>query len=153
MNDDEKRQQEFDDMPLDMQMRILQSRKKLHHIKDNVNDMFSRFKTWDASMEVVKNSDNYNVIVATLFSVAEWAEKLKPLHDGGDLGKEWAREADWLRHIYSEQGIKAMRNACHIIEAVTMGDFEQAKSMAIENNLVSKEYKRIYNYWYNALTM
>lgn len=153
MTEEEKNQEKFEGLSLNSQMRVLRSKKNLQQIMSNTEDMFENFEAWDATIKVVKNCDDRNIILAVLFSFAEWSEKRKPSHDGDDMSIERAKEADWLRHIYSEQGIKAMRNACHIIEAVTMGDFEQAKSLAIENNLVSKEYKRIYNYWYNALNM
>lgn len=151
MANDDNRQEEFDDLPFEWQMRILQMRKNMEemmpHMEEITNDLANHFLLLDE----VENATDAKELNAKLFCAAEKADMEKSYADHTKLCHEWAKEYDWIRHVLKDKGLDGAAMASWAIRKVTAGDFEKAEILKNGLNCHSDEFNQIELYWKDAL--
>lgn len=151
MERDNNRQEDFDELPFEWQMRILQMRKNMEemmpHIDEIANDLANHFLFLDE----IENATDAKELNAKLFCAAEKADMEKSYADHTKLCHEWAKEYDWIRHVLKDKGLDGAAMASWAIRKVTAGDFEKAE--ILKNGLCSHnyEFEKIEGYWRDSM--
>lgn len=105
MTNNDNSQEEFDNLPFEWQMRILQMRKNMEemmpHIEEITNDLANHILFFDE----VENAIDAKELNAKLFCAAEKADKEKSYADHTKLCHEWTKEYDWIRHVLNPRKI------------------------------------------------
>lgn len=150
MNEDKDWQEEFDSLPFESQMKVSKIKDNLRQLIPNLPEASRRSQVFDALLECARNIKDAKVLCATLFSGAEYFDKLKPLPPDEGYPQERAKELDWLRHVASDN-IGYMEDAVDAIECCIGGDFKSAWQVFGKFRCREAEFKAITAYWEEAL--
>lgn len=150
-NNEEERKQEFDELPFELQMKILQERKKMEALMPHVGEVVDVTLRHNDFLEEISEDTDVNDIKTKLFVEAEKLDSIKSSSGCMDLCHELAREYDYIRHVVTDLGVDAAEVAVEAVKLCIMGDFFRSAILgrAMKNQV--DEYEKILAYWKKAL--
>lgn len=146
----ENRNEEFEDLPFEWQMRIMQERKKLKALASHKEEVIDVTVNSSEFLDKIAKSKDVDDIKAKLFIEAEKLDAIKSTEEGKRLYNEFAKEYDWIRHVASEKGIDAVEFAVEAVKFALIGDFKRSAILGRNMKSHVDEYENILNYWKNA---
>lgn len=141
------RQDEFDALPFEMQMRINAMRREHEQMMENIDSVASQIVRQVSILQRLGDISDPSEMNAVLFCAAEWAEKLKSCPGGEELAREWAREFDWMRHVLRDRGIDKAHTAVEAVRDATTGNITDARIFARGIDYDNSEFDAITDYW------
>lgn len=125
--ENEERQTEFDNLPLEIQMRILQGRKSLKMVRENIDSIMDAILRKMKIFRQLKQMTDENSCLKILFIEAEAYDSMKIAADADGFGKETAKELDFIRHqMKPPKPLARVKYAVKAVEAAISCDDEEA---------------------------
>lgn len=147
----ENREEEFEDLPFEMQMKIMHEKKRLEEMVPYIEGIADVTIHHNDFLKEISEDTDTNSIKTKLFLEAERLDSLKSSKDGQRLFHEIAREYDWIRHVVSELGIDAAELAAEAVKLAMMGDFKRSAILGRSMKSHVDEYEKILSYWEKAI--
>lgn len=150
-NNEEERKQEFDELPFELQMKILQERKKMEALIPHVEEVVDVTLRHNDFLKEISEDTDVEDIKTKLFIEAEKLDSIKSSTGCMKLCHELAREYDWIRHVVTDLGIDAAEFAAEAVKLCIMGDFKRSAILGRDMRSHVDEYENILAYWKKAL--
>lgn len=147
----ENRDEEFEELPFEWQMRIKQERKRMEALASHKEEVIDVSVDSSAFLDEIAKNKDVNDIKTKLFIEAEKLDAMKSTPEGKKLYHEFAKEYDWIRHVVSERGIDATEFAVEAVKRTVMGDFHRAAILGRSMQSHVDEFENILSYWKQAL--
>lgn len=150
MND---RNEEFESLPFELQMKILAGRKKQEALMANLDLAIDIVLLKLSKLNELKSCNDVTEAKKLCFVEAEAFDSIKPYDGDEGFNKESAKEFDFLRHLLQndDRPIKRMQLAVDALLALTRSDFEEADTKASIGEFdANDEYKDIVKFWVNV---
>lgn len=143
------RQEEFDGLSFEQQMRIEAMRREHDLLMQNIDTVVQQIVHQVSVLNKLDSIEDADEMLAALFCAAEWADSLKSYPEGEEQGHEWAREFDWMRHVLRDRGISDVYGAIEAVREATTGNFQDARVFARGIDCDNDEFNDIIVFWTN----
>lgn len=148
---EEEKKDNFDELPLEIQMRVLQVERNCADLAKNFKELGERDNRFEAVLECARELKDAKLLNHVLFSGAEYFEKLEPLPpDGHEYDAVKSKILDWLRHVLNEAPDR-MRFAVAAIDHLKTGRFDGARRKFDRVRIREDEFKAIEDNYKEAL--
>lgn len=147
--EDNERQNEFDSLPLETQMRILQGRKSLKLMSENIDWIADAIVHKNNTLELLQHMTDEAACLKILFVEAEAFDAMKTLSKDDDFGKESARELDFIRHQMKQPKplVRVKFAARAVIAAISCDDEDADLNASIIDCDNDPTFLSIVEYW------
>lgn len=137
----------FDNLSFEEQMKFETTRRGLNILCDNFDTFATLISEHICLLYEIINAETDEDFNKKLFCAAERMEAVKEFPEIKTLYHEWAREYDYIRHVYKERGLDAASMAALAVQETSSGHHDKAETLAKALNCHNSELQAIITYW------